>query len=299
MRNPITSDPLKAWLAFAAVAIFWGTTFFAIRIGVQTMPPFLMAGIRQSVAGVIIGSYFLLRGYPKPSTSDLKHFAGTGFLMLLLGNGLVSWAVRYVPSGLAAIVCALTPIWMVVISAFGKQREIINWKVAAGFVICFIAQVMIFRNKTGELGNVNYALGIVFVFIANIAWAFGSIVAKRSHVKIHPLYGAGLQMVAGGFLLLLTGTFLGEWEHMNPDRDAIIAVIYLVIIGSILSYGCYMYILKKLPSAIVSTYAYINTMVAVFLGYLFLSEPLTIDMLIGVVFTIAGVWIVSKNFSPS
>ena len=299
MRNPLISESLKAWLAFAAVAIFWGTTFFAIRIGVETIPPFLMAGIRQSVAGLIIVGYFLLRGYQKPSLSDLKHFTGTGFLMLLLGNGLVSWAVRYVPSGLAAIVCALTPIWMVVISAFGKQREVINWKVAVGFGVCFIAQVMIFWNKTGELVNVNYALGILFVFIANIAWALGSILAKRSHVKIHPLYGAGLQMLTGGFMLLITGSLLGEWNQMHPNQDAIIAIVYLIVIGSILSYGCYMYILKRLPSAIVSTYAYINTMVAVFLGYLFLSESLTFDMLIGVLFTIAGVWIVTKNFSPA
>jgi drug/metabolite transporter (DMT)-like permease len=106
-------------------------------------------------------------------------------------------------------------------------------------------------------------------------------------------------MLTGGFMLLITGSLLGEWNQMHPNQDAIIAIVYLIFIGSILSYGCYMYILKRLPSAIVSTYAYINTMVAVFLGYLFLSESLTFDMLIGVLFTIAGVWIVTKNFSPA
>jgi drug/metabolite transporter (DMT)-like permease len=288
------SDKTLSWMAFGAVALFWGTTFYAIRVGVQTMPPFLMAAIRQFSAGAIIVGYFMFKGNAWPSFNEFKRYAVLGFFMFVLGNGLVSWGIMHVPSGLAAIVCALTPVWMVVINSFGLQKERINIKVGAGFAICFLAQFLIFRNKGIALQDSGFVWGIVFVFVANVAWAYGSIYAKRNKVEIHPMMASGIQMLCGGLMLFIVGTSIGEWQYMQPDISAIYSIIYLIVIGSILSYGCFMYVLKRLPATIVSTYAYINTVVAVMMGWLLLSEPLTIDMFIGVLFTIAGVWMVTR-----
>jgi drug/metabolite transporter (DMT)-like permease len=289
------SEHNMAWMAFAVVSIVWGTTFYTIRVGLESMPPFLMAAVRQSTAGIILISYFLLKGYKLPPLNEYKRFAIIGTLMFLLGNGLVSWGMMYVPTGLAAIVCALTPVWMVLINSFGKQREFVNFKVIFGFVLCLIAQVLIFKDKGIELANWSYAIGLAFIFIANIAWAFGSIYAKRTSVSSHPMLASGFQMLFGGVLLAITGFITGEANRFHIDERGAFSLVYLILLGSLLSYGCFMYMLKRLPAAVVSTYAYINTVVAVILGWLLLNETLNINMLVGVCFTLAGVWIISRN----
>jgi drug/metabolite transporter (DMT)-like permease len=289
------SEQNLAWIAFAVVSVVWGTTFYAIRVGLESMPPFLMAAVRQSTAGVVLVSYFLLKGHRLPPLNEYKRFAIIGTFMFLLGNGLVSWGMMYVPTGLAAIVCALTPVWMVIINSFGKQREFVNYKVIIGFILCLVAQVLIFKDKGLELSNPLYAIGLVFIFIANIAWAFGSIYAKRTHSTAHPMLASGFQMLFGGILLSLVGFATSEAGRFHINQNGALSLVYLILLGSLLSYGSFMYMLKRLPAAVVSTYAYINTVVAVVLGWLFLSETLNFNMLLGVLFTLAGVWIISKN----
>lgn len=288
-----------AWLAFAAVSLFWGTTFFAIRIGVESFPPFLMAAFRHSIGGILICSYFLLRGYSLPPISSLKVFAVNGFLMLVLGNGLVTWAEMYVSSGLAAIICSLTPVWIVAFNSLTKGREALNTKIITGFIICLLAQILIFKDNLAEFSSTGYSVGIVFVLIANIAWALGSVYAKNHKTDTHPLLGAGLQMISGGVVLHIIGALLGEWSHFSPNSDAWWSLAYLISFGSILAYGCYMYILKHMPATIVSTYAYINTLVAVVLGWLWLNEQLTVAMFAGVIVTLTGLWLVNKGFNKA
>jgi drug/metabolite transporter (DMT)-like permease len=258
-----------------------------------------MAGFRHSIGGILICSYFLIRGYKLPTAKHLKVFAINGFLMLVLGNGLVTWAEIYVPSGLAAIICSLTPIWIVGFNAIGANKEIINLKVATGFLICLVAQVLIFKNHIADFSNPNYLIGVFFVLIANMAWALGTVYSKNHKTDTHPLFGAGLQMIAGGFILDIIGTVMGEWSEMHPTPTSIWSLVYLIVFGSIIAYGAYMYVLKKLPATIVSTYAYINTLVAVFLGWLWYDELLTAEMLIGVILTIAGLWIVNRSFNKA
>lgn len=288
------NEKLFAWLAFAAVAFFWGTTYSAIRVGVQSFPPTLMAGFRHSIGGILICSYFLLRGYKLPSAAAMKVFFINGFLMLVLGNGFVTWAEKYVSSGLAALICSLTPIWIVLINASTGKKEKISMQVITGLLICLAGQLLIFNDNLKDFANPNYTLGIVFILIANFAWALGTIYAKNHQSDVHPLFGAGLQMVSGGIVLDLVGTFMGEWNDMHPQADAIWSLAYLVVFGSIVAYGAYMYVLKKLPATIVSTYAYINTLVAIVLGWLWLDEKLNIIIGIAVLMTICGVYLVSR-----
>lgn len=289
---------IKAWLAFAGVAFFWGTTFLAIKIGVKTMPPFLMAGSRHFIGGVLICSFFLIKGYKLPEWKQLKVFIINGFLLLVLGNGLVTWAEMYISSGLAALICALTPLSIIGVNMlFGAHKEKLKAKAIVGIAICLAAQVIIFRDNLKELADPNYLTGVLFIVIAIIGWGLGSIYSKNKQTGITPLYGAGLQMLSAGTILLIFGSVIGEWPMFKPDAAGIYSLAYLVVFGSLIAFGSYMYVLKQLPATIVSTYAYINTIVAVILGWLWLDEKLNTAVIIAVVLTIAGVWLVNSSFT--
>ena len=290
----------KAWLAFASVSFFWGTTFLAIRIGVQSMPPFLMAGSRHFLGGLLICSYFLLRGNSLPTVAQLKVYTVNGILMLVIGNGLVTWGEMYVSSGLAALICALTPLSIILMNKlFGTHKEPLSWQAWGGIALCLIGQVIIFQDNLNELANPNYLMGVVFILIAILGWGLGSIYNKNKNTGLQPLYGAGLQMLTAGAILFVLGSIKGEWPQFHPTEEGIQSLVYLVVVGSLLGYGSYMYVLKQLPAAVVSTYAYINTLVAVLLGWMWANEKLNLPIVIAVGLTIGGVWLVNKNFSKT
>lgn len=294
------TNKFKAWLAFTGVAFFWGTTFLAIRIGVQSMPPFLMAGLRHFIGGLIICSFFLIKGYALPTWPQFKVYIINGILMLAIGNGLVTWAEMHISSGLAALICALTPLSIIGVNrVFGLHKEKLGLQALFGILICLVAQVIIFRDNLKELANPNYVIGVIFIVIAIIGWGIGSIYSKNKQTGINPFYGAGLQMISAGVILLVFGTSMGEWPAFKPTTEGIYSVIYLVIFGSLIGYGSFMYVLKQLPATIVSTYAYINTIVAVILGWLWLDEKLNLSIGIAVVLTIVGVWLVNRSFNTS
>lgn len=292
---------IKAYLAFVAVAIFWGTTFLAIRVGINSdgvhlFPPFLLAAFRHSIAGLLICSYFIVfKKQPLPSLKQFKQFSINGALMLVGGNGIISWGMQYVDSGLAALICALTPLWIVFINLIMGSNEKVTKIMWVGFVICLLAQYLIFYDKVNLLSDKNYILGLIAIVVSNICWALGTVFSK-SHVSNLPvLYSAGLQMIPGGIILLIISTVLGDWAKFNPSTNSILALAYLVLFGSLLAYGSFMYILKALPAALVSTYAYFNTIVAVFLGYLFLNEVINTKVIIAMLLTILGVYLVGKK----
>jgi len=297
----LKSKNLKAYLAFIAVAIFWGTTFLAIRIGIHKedgyyFPPFLLAAFRHCIAGVLICSYFIFyKKQPLPTLKQFKYFSINGILMLVGGNGIISWGMQYVDSGLAAILCALTPLWIVFINlAIGSSEKVtkVMW---AGFVICLLAQYLIFYDKVNILSNQNYIYGLIAIVVSNICWAFGTVFSKSSTSTFPVLYNAGLQMIPGGFILMVFSTVKGDWQQCNPSSNSILAMVYLIVFGSLLAYGCFMYIIKALPAALVSTYAYFNTIVAVILGVIFLNEPIDEKLVIAMFLTILGVYLVGKK----
>ncbi len=289
------SERSLAWLAFWAVAIFWGTTFLAIRVGVASFPPFLMAACRHTAGGILICSYFLLRGYKLPGKSQMKVFAVNGIIMLLGGNGIISWGMKYVDSGLTALICALTPLWIVLINKLKGGTEKVGLWAYVGFVICLAGQFFIFKDKLDLFSDNNYVWGIAAVVVSNFLWGLGTVYSRNHQTQTHALFAAGLQMIPGGLSLFILSAVAGEFSDVHPEPEAIISLAYLVVFGSIVAYGSYMYMLKKLPAAIGSTYAYINTIVAVFLGWWFLNEVLNFNMIIASVLTIAGVWLINKN----
>ncbi|MDP3927858.1 MAG: EamA family transporter [Bacteroidota bacterium] len=286
---------LFPWLAFAAVSIFWGTTFLAISIGVKTFPPLLMAAFRHTAAGLIILSYFLLRGYKIPPLSSLKTFSFNGILMLAGGNGIISWGMQYVGSGLTALICALTPVWIVIINRVSGNQEKLHPLAVLGFVICLVGQFFLFKDKVALFKDEMFIWGVLAVVVSNFLWALGTVYSKNHQSKVHPIFASGWQMIPGGLFLFVAAFLRGEMHAFSPAPEAINALIYLILFGSILAYGSYMYVIKKLPATIVSTYAYINTMVAILLGWLWLNEGLDFSTLIAVALTIIGVYLVSRN----
>lgn len=286
---------LFPWLAFAAVSIFWGTTFLAISIGVKTFPPLLMAAFRHTAAGIILLTYFLLRGYKIPSFSSLKTFSFNGVLMLAGGNGIISWGMQYVGSGLTALICALTPVWIVIINRVSGNQEKLHPLAVLGFLVCLIGQFFLFKDKVELFKDEMFVWGVLAVILSNFLWALGTVYSKNHQTQTHPLFASAWQMIPGGLLLFILALFRGEMHAFSPAPEAINALIYLILFGSILGYGSYMYVIKKLPATIVSTYAYINTMVAIILAWFWLQESMDFSTIIALILTISGVYLVNKN----
>lgn len=290
----------KALIALIFVCLAWGTTYLALRIGVRHYPAFLFAAIRQAVAGsIILIIALLLNRRLDLSVNNLKHQALIGFLLITIGNGLVTWAERIVPSGIAALICSLTPICVVIINVMQAKSERVNGTIVLGMLLGIAGIGLIFKDNLADLSNRAYLVGMLSIFLATCTWSLGSILSRKKTHEINPLANAGLQLFFGGIFLfissLLWDDYSGEMNLFHPE--VIGAMIYLIIIGSVLAYTAYIYAFKNLPVGIASLYAYINPMVAVVLGYLILDEQLTGFTVLAFITIIAGVYLVKYGYS--
>jgi drug/metabolite transporter (DMT)-like permease len=287
----------KALAALAIVSFFWGTTYLASRIGAQEMPGLFLAALRQFIAGAIMLSYFFLRGYEIPDLGTLKKVFVQGLFMLCLGNGLSTWAVEYISSGLAAIIAALIPLLIALFSVLLLKNAAFTKMMIIGMVVGIVGIAAIFYEYLDDLLNPEFAFGILLNLAAIVFWAFGSVYISKNNLKIDVLYGVGWQMFLSGCIMLPVSYLLGK--SMNPleiNSSGLLALAYLVIIGSLLSYGAYVYAIHNLPPSRASIYAYINPIIAVFLGWLILHEKLNINVGIGTAITLIGVFIVNNEF---
>lgn len=259
------------WLALLAVYLLWGSTYAAIRVAVRVVPPFTMAGLRYTFAGVILYPLVCRRG-PSPDLRSWMLAAVIGALLLTGGNGLLSLGERRVPSGIAALLVATVPLWLVML-----ERLIHGVRIRA-------------RALAGLLGGLAgvgllvapsaaYALpigGAITILVASALWACGSLVSRNSRMAIDPLLATAMEMLTGGALLLAVGAASDEWPRLRLSRiglDAGFAFAWLVVAGSLIALSAYLYALRTLPTATVGTYAYINPLVAVVVGAVLLGEP--------------------------
>lgn len=290
----------KAWIAFAFVSIAWGTTYLAIKIGVETWPPFFFAAVRQVVAGVLLLGLALAFGKLKGdfSRANLLKNLIVGVLMITLGNGIVSWAEKYVPSGVASLICSMMPIAAVLINLAGRSKEKINWIIVVGMCLGISGVLLIFlSNHHNEAKSTNYVLGIVALIIATTCWAWGSLVNKRNPPAGNPIANAGMQLLFGGLALGLMSVFADDFHEVNYiNAKALWSLVYLVIVGSILAYTAFMFALRVLPSGIVLSYAYINPFVAVILGMLY-GEGGGWYIVGSFVLILLGVYLVKRGYS--
>jgi drug/metabolite transporter (DMT)-like permease len=293
-RGPST---LALWANMAVIYVIWGSTYFGIAVAIRTIPPFLMASIRFAVAGLILVAFDLLR-HPEarrmPTRRQLLDSAIVGGLLLGIGNGFVSLGEKTVPSGIAAILIAMMPLWFALLGwIYLRQRlpRIVVGAIALGF---FGTALLVW--PAGEGANTFDAFGIVILFLAPLGWAHGSIYSvSRAKLPPSPLTASGVQMLAGAAATLVEALLVGEPARFDPGAislESAFAVGYLVIFGSMVAYTAYGWLLRNAPLSLVGTYAYVNPVVAVALGTIFLHEPISARTIIAAAIILIAVAII-------
>jgi drug/metabolite transporter (DMT)-like permease len=265
-----------AYGAWAAVCFFWGTTYLAISVGLETLQPTLFAGLRFLVAGGLL--FFVMsrqRGARLPLGREWLDLGVVGVMLLGVGNGAVVWAELWVPSGMAALLVASSPFWAAALERVQKDGERVGLRGLLGMAVGFGGLAMLVGPQLfGAEVNAKYLLGVGIIQVGCFFWQAGSVYAKRRPTGVSPLMSSAVQMLWAGVVLTLAGTLAGEWGGMRFGARSAGALVYLVVFGSIVAYSAYMYAIQKLPLSLVSTYSYINPLVALALGWLILSEPL-------------------------
>ena len=262
-------------MAWVAVCLLWGTTYLAIRVAIETIPPLIMAGFRWSVAGSIILAVLKIRGERIPPPSHWLAITVLGVLLIGFGNGCVVWAEQTLPSGLTAVLVAAIPFWMVGVERFMKASDPLTTRRLIGLVVGFSGIVLLVWPELALGNGRSFFLGVVSTQLACLGWAIGSSYSRRRHADENVLAAAALQMLFGGLILALGGVMRGELAMLAFSNRSVTALVYLIVAGSLGGFSAYAYALKYLPVATVSLYAYVNPVIAVFLGTLILGEALS------------------------
>ena len=285
-----------AYVAFLTVCIVWGTTYLGITVALETVPVLLVAGLRWMFAGLVMSALMLATGRGLPGPRLWGPLALLGFLMNVLGNGLVVYAQQYVASGLTAVLIATTPFWTALIERFLPNGERFTKRSLIGLGLGFSGiVVLVWPEMThGGAGGRNFILGVIAIQLACIGWVFGTGYARRHELGDNPFRSTALQMVFSGTMLLGAATWHGDWQQLAFTPRTIAAMLYLSIAGSLVAYSAYIYAIQHLPLQLVSLYAYINPMIAVTLGTLLLAEPFTPRIAIAAGLVLAGTWIVGR-----
>ena len=283
----------KALVAYLLVCTVWGSTYLAIRIGVGHLPPFLFAGVRFLVAGLLLGGLAMLAGVRLPTRArDWRTLAVTSVFLLVGGNAIVVWAEQFVTSGSASVFVAAMPLWAAFFDALVPGgRTALTWRVGIGLALGFLGSGLLAGITPHELVTADLR-GPVALTLASASWAMGSVYWKRHPTETSPYAAAAVQMAIGGGLLTLFGLALGEAPAWQLEGAGLGALAYLVVFGSIVGYTAYGYALEHASATVVGTYAYVNPVVAVALGWLVLAEPITTRMLAAMALILgAVVWI--------
>ena len=276
-----------------AVCLIWGTTYLGIRVSLETMPPFLMAGLRWTLAGLIFATGLSAAGRPLPPVRVWPSLSVVALLLIGVGNGAVVWAEQYVPSGLTAVIIASSPFWMVGSEAlFGSER--VKGRALLGLSVGFTGIVLLVWPELASSGGSGrgFLAGVFALQGACAAWAVGSSRARRHQPHDDVFANTAAEMLIAGIVLLVVATAAGEWKELRFSMRSTAALLYLTVFGSIAAYAAYAYALKHLPVALVSLYAYINPIIAVVLGMVLLAEPFNARMGIAAAIVLAGVAIV-------
>jgi drug/metabolite transporter (DMT)-like permease len=283
----------RALVAYLVVCVVWGSTYLAIRVGVGVLPPFLFAGLRFVIAGLLLLTVALALGDSLPRRAvDWRTQAIVGVLLLAGGNAFVVWAEQYIASGIASIFVVTVALWMAFFDAIvpGGSGDL-NWRVVAGLLLGFLGTTLLVGASPAELLHADLR-GPIALTCASASWSIGSVYGKRHKTETSPYVGAAIQMVVGGAATALVGTLLGEWSRWHLTGRGVGALAYLVVFGSIIGYSAYTYALRNASATIVGTYAYVNPVIAVLLGWLLLHEPVTPRTFLAMALIIgAVVWI--------
>lgn len=268
----------KIWIALIILYIVWGSTYLGIKIAVETIPPFFHAGIRFLISGIILVVWQRAAGSEMPTKSQWKSTFIVGTFLLLGGNGLVSWAEQTIPSGVAALIVGATPLFLVTLEAFRKNGVKPTWQTIFGLIIGFIGIFVLVgpAEITGSQETLN-PLGAIAVLFASLFWAMGSIYSKGADLPKSSFMTTGAEMLMGSIGLFVVSVLTGElngFSFSQVSTNSWLGLIYLITMGSIVGFGSYIWLLQNAPISLVATYAYVNPIVAVILGYFFANEIL-------------------------
>lgn len=281
-------------LALCWVSFFWGTTWIASKVAVESMPAFQMAGIRQGIGGILYVGYFLFKKTPWPKGKQWKTILILSILNFVCSNGLSTWGVKYISSGLGAIIGAIFPLCIVLIMLFKGEK--INRLSILGFLVSFGGICFIFYEHLADFINPDFRFGIFLSLLATVTWAFGSLYTRKKAASFNPYFSLGLQMViSSAFILTVTELTDTGVSISSIPVQSWWAIAYLVIVGSVLTFIAFIYALQKLPPEISSIYAYINPIVAVLFGTLLFGEPLTFFIAVGGIITLIGLYLVNYS----
>ena len=289
-------SPVGIWIAIISVYVVWGSTYLAIRFAVQTMPPFLMAGVRFLISGSLL--YFVRRvwGDPQPTRQEWRSASIIGIFLLVGGNGGVVWAEQWVVSGVAALLVATAPLWMILMDTLHPRGRRPGPKVILGVMLGFSGIfILIHPFQSMDQGDIDL-IGAVVLILASLFWSIGSLYSRHAKLPSSPLLGTGMEMLAGGGGLLLLGILSGEtgqlsWESISTGSW--LGLSYLIVFGSLIGFTAYTWLLRTAPTPLVSTYAYVNPIVAVLLGYVIAEEPLTSRILLASVLVVGSVALIT------
>ena len=289
----------RIWSALFALYIAWGTTYLAIRFANETIPPFFMTGLRFLIAGLVLYIWRRIAGDPAPTRREWRSAGIIGSLLLVGGIGGVSLAEEYVPSGITALIVAATPLWIVIIDAIRRGGKRPTRLTIAGVLVGLVGILILvdpFRS-TGSQPGISI-LGVAIVLIAALSWAIGSIYGRSAELPKSPLLGSGMELLAGSAGSFLVGLLMGEGRQLDVSAISLRSLAglgYLIIVGSLVGYVCYTWLLRVAPTTQVVTYAYVNPLVAIILGSLLAHEALTPMVMIAIPLILSAVGMIHQR----
>ncbi len=283
--------------AVGIVSILWGTTWMASKIGIKYLPALQLSGLRHIIGGGLYVIYFAVFRKMFLRKDQFLRIFMMAVIMFVLSNGLSVLSVVYMPSGIASVVGAIAPIWVVIISYLFQKKTSFLPQTIIGIILGFAGVVICFYDYFNEIREGNFALGIFFGLISSITWAIGALLTAKQAKDTDPYFSLGWQMLISGILLNLISYSLGDFVTINHlPLEAWLSVGYLVLVGSVIAFGAYVFALKRLPAALVTVHAYINPIVALIIGSVMLDERLTANIAMGTLATLLGVFLVNNSF---
>ena len=288
----------KTLSAFAIIYLVWGTTFLAIRVGVQEVPPFLLAGMRFLVAGGVLCGWMVARGDPWPTARQWMAASSVAFLIFVLDYGVLFWAEQRVPSGVTAVIMATIPVFMALAEIIFLRTQKLTARLTLALLIGICGVAVLMSRSLNLAGAPVDKMGAVALLIASISWSLGSILTRKVSLPPSKVMSSGAQMLAGGVFLAITAAVLGEFRGFHPSDVSLrawLALAYLIVAGSIVAFTAYVWLIHRESPTKVGTYAYVNPLVAVVVGYFLGGEPLGSRTILGTLFVLTSVVVITST----
>jgi len=298
VESPTHRTTWKTLLAFAIIYFVWGSTYLAIRVGVREVPPFLLAGIRFLVAGAVLYGWMILRGDRQPSGREWASASLLAIMFFVLDYGLLFWAEQRVPSGIAAVMMATIPVFMALAEIILLRTQKLTFRLTLALLIGMGGVAVLMSHSLNLGGEQIDTVGAVALIVASMSWGVSSVLSRLLPLPSSKVMSAGSQMLAGGVLLALTAAALGEFRNFHPwtvSREAWLSLLYLIVAGSIIAFTAYLWLIHHVSPTKVGTYAYVNPVVAVMVGYFLGGEALGLRTILGAAFVLISVLVIATT----